>query len=89
MGFQPTRFYHTSTSTGFAASFLFRIVDQAVASARQKLQDINNNASTISIADMFEMQMLMNHLSQLSEMTTNVVAAAHSSVMSMARNIKG
>lgn len=40
------------------------------------------------VADMFAMQMLMNHLSQLSEMSTSVVSAANSAISSMARNIK-
>jgi hypothetical protein len=34
------------------------------------------------------MQMLMNHLSQLSEMATAVVSSANSAISSMARNVK-
>ena len=37
---------------------------------------------------MFEMQMLMNHLSQLSEMATSVVSASNSAIADMARNVK-
>lgn len=56
---------------------------------KQKLADINAAKSAVSIGDMFDMQMVMNKLSQLSEMVTNVMNAAHTSTMSMARNIKG
>jgi len=44
--------------------------------------------SEISIADMFEMQMLMNKLSQLSEISTGVVSAGNAAISAMARNIK-
>jgi hypothetical protein len=35
------------------------------------------------------MQMLMNHLSQLSEMSTAVVNASNTAINTMARNVKG
>jgi len=43
----------------------------------------------MSIADMFDLQMAMNKLQQFSEMSTAVIAAMHTSINSMARNIKG
>jgi hypothetical protein len=43
----------------------------------------------ISIADMFEMQMMMNHLAQLSEMSSTVVSAANAAITAMAKNAKG
>ncbi|MCB1113062.1 MAG: DUF5407 domain-containing protein [Chlamydiales bacterium] len=75
--------------SGFAVSTLFHAVDDATLSAKAKLAEIKNRRSAISIGDMFEMQMLMNHLSQISEMSTSVVAAANSAIQSMARNVKG
>ena len=72
----------------FGMSALIEIVDNAVVSARQKLSQIKSANSSISIGDMFEMQMLMNQLAQFSEMATGVVSAAHTSVISMARNVK-
>lgn len=75
--------------SGFGVQTLFAIVNDATVSAKTKLLEIKNRRSAISIGDMFEMQMLMNHLSQLSEMTTNVVSAANAAISSMARNIKG
>ena len=56
---------------------------------KQKLANINAMGSSVSIGDMFDMQMVMNKLSQLSEMLTNVFNAAHTAIMSMARNVKG
>lgn len=73
---------------GFSVSSLFRLVNDATRSAQAKIIEIQGRRSAISIGDMFEMQMLMNHLSQLSEMTTNVVSAANTSIQSMARNVK-
>jgi len=73
---------------GFTVSDLFKVVNDATISAQTKLQEIKNRRSSISIGDMFEMQMLMNHLSQLSEMSTNVVASSNTAIASMARNVK-
>lgn len=73
---------------GFRIDFLVSIVNDATVSAKQKLQILQARRSSISIADMFDMQMLMNHLSQLSEMSTNVVSSANTSIASMARNVK-
>jgi hypothetical protein len=77
------------TQSGFNVRDLFSLVNTATTSAKQKLLDIQSRHSSISIGDMFEMQMLMNHLSQLSEMATAVVSASHTAISSMARNVKG
>ena len=68
---------------------LISIVTNATVSAKQKIQEMQNRRSAISIGDMFDMQMLMNHLSQLSEMCNSVVSACNTAIMSMARNVKG
>lgn len=73
----------------FSMDYLITIVDSATVSAKTKLDQIKQRRSAISIADMFEMQMLMNHLSQMSEMTTAIVNAANGAITNMARNIKG
>lgn len=86
--FDLTHFHGDSRQSGFDVNFLFHIVSDATLSAKMKLQAIKDRRSSISIGDMFEMQMLMNHLSQLSEMSTNVVSAANQAINSMARNIK-
>lgn len=84
----PTEYAGTSQQLGFSVQKLFTLVNDATLSAQAKLSIIQNNRSSISIGDMFEMQMLMNHLSQLSEMSTNVVSASNTAISSMARNLK-
>jgi len=84
-----TAFHGDQVQNAFDVSELFSIVNNATLSARQKLLQIQAQQSSISISDMFEMQMLMNHLSQLSEMSTSVVSASHTAISSMARNVKG
>jgi hypothetical protein len=74
---------------GFNINFLITLVNSATISAKNKLQILQARRSAISIADMFDMQMLMNHLAQLSEMSTSIVSAANTSINSMARNVKG
>lgn len=85
----PNNFDGANIQSGFSVSDLFKIINDATASAKTKLLEIKNRRSAISIGDMFEMQMLMNHLSQLSEMTTSVVSAANSAIQRMAQNLKG
>lgn len=79
----------SNIQSGFKVGDLFRVINDAVASAKVKLSAIKNNRSSISIGDMFEMQMIMNHLSQLSEMSTSVVSASNSAISRMAQNVKG
>lgn len=87
---QNLRYFHgDNIQSGFGVNQLFHVVHNATISAKVKIGLISARRSAISIGDMFEMQMLMNHLSQLSEMSTNVVSAANSAIMSMARNVKG
>lgn len=59
---------------------------QEVNKAIQKLQD--PASSGVSITAMMQLQMLMNHLSQLSEMSTSVMQALQTSQMSVARGVK-
>ncbi|SCA63267.1 hypothetical protein SCG7086_AN_00130 [Chlamydiales bacterium SCGC AG-110-P3] len=68
---------------------LIDLVDTLSAQAKNKIDAIQQRGEDISIADMFDMQMNMNHLAQMSEMSTSIVNATNTAVMSMARNIKG
>lgn len=77
-----------NVQSGFSVKSLFSVINDATVSAKAKLSSIKSRRSSISIGDMFEMQMLMNHLSQLSEMSTSVVSASNSAISSMARNVK-
>lgn len=82
-------FVGSATQSGFNVQHLFSLINIATTSAKAKLLGIQQRRSAISIGDMFEMQMLMNHLSQLSEMSTSVVSASNTAISSMARNVKG
>jgi hypothetical protein len=79
----------SNVQLGFSVKDLFTIINDAVQQAAQKLQEIKQNTTGVNIGDMFEMQMLMNHLAQLSEMSTSVVSASNTAINSMARNVKG
>jgi hypothetical protein len=85
----PDSFHGNVRQSGFSVGSLFSLINTATLSAKQKLLEIQQRRSAISIADMFEMQMLMNHLSQLSEMSTSVVSSSNTAISSMARNVKG
>lgn len=80
---------NTQGNPGFDFSPLIQLVSDATTRAKEQLTSIQNRKSAISIADMFQMQMYMNHLSQMSEMSTAVINAANSATVSMARNVKG
>jgi hypothetical protein len=88
-GNNPTNFSGSGVQEGLNVSALFSLVNDATISAKTKLLQIQALRSAISIGDMFEMQMLMNHLSQLSEMATAVVSASNTAITSMSRNVKG
>lgn len=76
-----------SVRSGFSVEQLFKLIADATKSAKTKMSNLAKNKSSVSIGDMFEMQMLMNHLSQLSEMATAVVSASNSAISSMAKNV--
>lgn len=78
----------TTSATSFEMNSLIAIVSSAVEAVKGKISTIKANQSSISIGDMFEMQMMMNNLAQLSEMATGVVSSAHNAINSMARNVK-
>lgn len=54
----------------------------------QKQLDEMTRRDSINITDMFALQMQMNKLSQLSEMSAGIVSATNSAISSMARNVK-
>ena len=73
---------------GFNVEDLFNSVNEATQAVNDKLKKLQQKGENISIADMLEIQTLMNKLSQLSEITTGVVRASNSAISSMARNVK-
>lgn len=85
----PIRFGGGAVQSGFSVKALFAVLNNATASVKTKLAEIAQARSSISIGDMFEMQMLMNHLAQLSDMSSNVVSASNQAIMTMSRGVKG
>jgi len=77
-----------SVREGFNVDELFALVNDATKQAKEKIAILKGKGENISIGDMFDMQMLMNHLTQLSEMSTSVVSACNTAINSMARNVK-
>lgn len=73
---------------GFNIDTLISVIAKATQKVKDKLSEMSGDQSEVNIIAMFEMQMAMNHLSQLSEMTTGVVSASNSTIMAMARALK-
>lgn len=72
----------------FDLNDLMANVTEATKAVNEKLKIMKQNTDSVSVGDMFEMQMLMNHLTQLSEMSTSVVSASNTAIASLARNVK-
>jgi len=73
---------------GFKVDDMFSIVNDATKAVKTKMDALKGKGSNVSITEMFEMQMLMNRLSQLSGMSTSVMSASNTAIASMARNVK-
>jgi len=71
----------------FEMEELSSIIEENMKTVKEMLGKLRSQGDEISIGDMFQMQMLMNHLSQLSEMCSSVVAASNQAVMAMASKI--
>jgi len=69
-------------------SYLVDEINLLSTQAKSKVQAIRSKGSAMSIADMFDLQMAMNKLSQVSEMSTSIIGALQTSIISMARNVK-
>jgi len=82
-----SKFSGTNDQLGFSVKVLFSAINNAAASCKAKLSAIQARTSSISIGDMFEMQMLMNHLSQLSDMSSSVVSASNTALQKMSSAI--
>src|SRR5438094_474720 len=68
------------TTRGLSINTLFGFLANQTDVVNAKLTALQNSGSSMSITDMFEMQMKMNRLSQFSEMTTAVVSASSGSI---------
>lgn len=74
--------------TGFSAAGLLDLVARETHKAYKKVDSLQTSGDSISIKEMFEMQMTMNKLSQCSEMATSVVSSANQAIISVTRGIK-
>jgi hypothetical protein len=79
----------TASQVGVQFSYLIDAINLLTTEVKSKIAIIRSKRSAMSIADMFDLQMLMNKLSQFSEMSTSVITAMNTSILSMARNMKG
>ena len=80
--------FNKTNEKGLSVQNMFAFVADQTDVVNEKLELIRASGETISITDMFEMQMKMNRLSQYSEMATSVVSAAGGAIQSIARNVK-
>lgn len=78
----------TDDNQGINAQSLKDVVNAATKKVNDALAKMEQDTSNVSITDMFDVQLLMNSLAQVSEMSTSVISASNSAIMSMARNIK-
>jgi len=86
----PTEFLRPNTKeNAFALDKLIDLVNQVSADAKAKLNSISELKSSVSIGDMFAMQMAMNHLSQMGELSSAVVSALNTAIGQFNRGVKG
>jgi Family of unknown function (DUF5407) len=65
-------------------------IEDNVREIKEKIREgTNPSGNNPSIAELFEMQMLMNHLSQISDMSTNVVSGSNQAIADLVRGFKG
>lgn len=74
---------------GIQFSALVSQINDLTAVAKSKIAIIRSKKSAMSIADMFDLQMAMNKLTQFSEMSTSVITAMNTSINDISRNMKG
>jgi hypothetical protein len=79
--------YFQAAKKGVSFSALVSAIEDLTAVAKSKIAMIRSKRSAMSIADMFDLQMAMNRLSQLSEMSTAVISSMNGAITSMAKNV--
>jgi hypothetical protein len=84
---QTSGAYFTAEKKGVSFSALVSAIEDLTAVAKSKIAMIRSKRSAMSIADMFDLQMAMNRLSQLSEMSTAVISGMNSAITTMAKNV--
>jgi Family of unknown function (DUF5407) len=75
---------------GFKIEDIQSIIREAEVLVVDKMTKIKGKSQDeVNIGDMFDMQWMMNKFSQLSEMSSSVLAACHQVIASLNRNLKG
>lgn len=64
-------------------------VNEMTDQAKEQMAKMKEKKDSMSINDMFELQMIMNKLSQIAETNSAVMTALHSAISQSARAIKG
>jgi len=77
----------TTTSVQFTK--LIDFISSLSDDASQMIAQIRSKKSAMSVADMFQLQMAMNKLSQSTEMSSGMVAAINGAISAINRNLKG
>jgi hypothetical protein len=67
----------------------FAHIEAETLSVQKRLELLIADGETFSISQMFELQLLMNMLSQLTETSAAVVSSTNAAILGMARNLKG
>jgi len=79
----------SQSQLGIQFSALVSQINDLTAVAMSKIAIIRSKKSAMSIADMFDLQMAMNKLTQFSEMSTSVITSMNTSINDISRNMKG
>ena len=73
---------------GLEFDFLINALNDLKVDVKSKIASIRSKKSAMSIADMFDLQMAMNKLSQFSEASTSLISAMNTAINSISRNVK-
>lgn len=77
-----------ASEVSLSLNAISKIIEAQTAAVEAKLKELQSKP-TIEPKDLFEIQLKMNLLAQLSEMSTSIISASNSAIASMARNVKG
>jgi hypothetical protein len=79
-----------ASEVSFSLNALSKVIEAQTAAVEAKIKELQGKpGERIDVTDMFKIQMQMNLLAQISEMSTSIISAANSSISLMARNVKG
>ena len=73
---------------GLDVKSLLDTIDNCMNDVKKMLSDMKTRSAG-GIREMFELQLAMNRLTQMSEAASSVVSASNTAINSMARSIKG